>query len=164
MQSNMEFVLSSAVNATAEIAAADNYPLIRVVDGPQQNSDRLPLAPPANASVPHNELFYNRMNWSVASSKTVGKGTDNCCGRRALSDQDVLDQMEFSTSAAAADDAGAGQQLSAAAASGFSAVCWFAARDLFDGLGGGVPVGAIDQVRSVLVRGADQHATWPPTS
>ena len=32
----MEFVLSSAVNATAEIAAADAYPHIRVVDGPQQ--------------------------------------------------------------------------------------------------------------------------------
>ena len=34
----MEFVLSSAINATAEIAAADAYPHIRVVDGPQQNS------------------------------------------------------------------------------------------------------------------------------
>jgi hypothetical protein len=74
-QSNMEFVLSSAVNATAEIAAADAYPHIRVVDGPQQNTDRLPLTPPANASMPHTELFYNRMNWSVASSETVGKGS-----------------------------------------------------------------------------------------
>ena len=137
-QSNMEFVLSSAINATAEIAAADSYPYIRVVDGPQQNSDPLPLKSPANASVPHNNLFYNRMNWSVASSKTVGHGSDNCCGRRALSDQDILDQ-----SRAALHDTS--HELSAAAGSGFSAVCWFAARDLFNSLGGSVPIGAIDQ-------------------
>jgi|EP01047_Picozoa_sp_COSAG01_P036635 hypothetical protein len=117
-QSNMEFVLSSAVNASAEIAAADGYPHIRVVDGPQQNADRLPLPPPANASVPHQNLFYHRMNWSVASSKTVGHGSDNCCGRRALSDQDIVDQSR----AALIDTSHA---LSAAAASGFSAVCWF---------------------------------------
>ena len=42
-QSNMEFVLSSAINATDEIKRADHYPLIRVVDGPQQNADPLPL-------------------------------------------------------------------------------------------------------------------------
>jgi hypothetical protein len=128
-QSNMEFVLSSAINATAEIAAADGYPHIRVVDGPQQNSDRLPLAKPDNASVPHNELFYQRMNWSVASSETVGKGSDHCCRRRSLSDTDIVEEHE----------------LSAGSGSGFSAVCWFAARDLFDSLGGSTPVGAIDQ-------------------
>ena len=113
----MEFVLSSAVNATAEIAAADAYPHIRVVDGPQQNVDRLPLHPPANASMPHNELFYNRMNWSVASSKTVGQGSDHCCRRRALDGQD-----EYISNATADDGTGA-----SATASGFSAVCWFAA-------------------------------------
>ena len=125
----MEFVLSSAINASAEIAAADGYPHIRVVDGPQQNSDRLPLKPPNNASVPHNELFYQRMNWSVASAETVGKGSDHCCRRRSLSDADVVEEHE----------------LSADAGSGFSAVCWFAARDLADSLGGSTPVGAIDQ-------------------
>lgn len=128
-QSNMEFVLSSAANATAEIAAADGYPHIRVVDGPQQNTDRLPLAKPNNASVPHNELFYQRMNWSVASSETVGQGSDHCCRRRSLSADDIVEEHD----------------LSVASGSGFSAICWFAARDLFDSLGGTTPVGAIDQ-------------------
>ena len=138
----MEFVLSSAINATAEIAAADAYPHIRVVDGPQQNSDPLPLKAPGAtpANVTHNELFYNRMNWSVASSKTVGKGTDHCCRRRALSDEDILEQEHE----ALVDDSISGE-LSDAAASGFSAICWFAARDYADSLGGKVPVGAIDQ-------------------
>ena len=129
-QSNMEFVLSSAINATEEIKAADNYPLIRVVDGPQQNSDRLPLRPPASATRPHENLFYNRMNWSVASSQTVGQGSDHCCRRQmkeAMTEEPLSDE------------------LTATASSGFSAICWFAARDLFDSLGGTVPIGAIDQ-------------------
>ena len=41
--------------------------------------------------------------------------------------------------------AGSTTHLGGEAASGFSAVCWFAARELFDSLGGSVPVGAIDQ-------------------
>jgi hypothetical protein len=106
---------------------------IRTVDGPQQNADPLPLkVPGATANVTHNELFYNRMNWSVASSKTVGKGSDGCCRRRALTDEAIVEEERE-------------LELSVPAASGFSAICWFAARDYSDSLGGTVPVGAIDQ-------------------
>ena len=123
----MEFVLSSAINATAEVAAADLYPHIRVFDGPQQNVDSL-ITPAVPLNVTRNSLLYVRMNWSVASSKTVGPGSDHCCRRR-------MDEAERRS-----------QRLSlGAAASGFSAICWLAARDFSDILGGKVPVGAIDQ-------------------
>ena len=87
-----------------------------------RNVDPLPLKAPANASVPHAELFYNRMNWSVASSKTIGQGNDHCC-RRVLGDQDTDTLTTAESDGEAAEDS----VSAAAGASGFSAVCWFAA-------------------------------------
>ena len=135
-QSNMEFVLSRALNHTAEVAAADAYPHIRVFDGAQQNVDSL-HAPRAPINVTHDELFYVRMNWSVASSKTVGPGSDNCCRRR-------LGDADDSGGYAQSDDSGGYDTLDPAP-SGFSAVCWLAAKRLADMHGGKVPIGAIDQ-------------------
>jgi sialate O-acetylesterase len=120
-QSNMEFVLPAAANATAEIAAADAYPHIRVFSGPMQNADRLNAT--GDFNVTHDQLKFVRMGWSVASSASVGgcpagAHCDTCCGNKVA-------------------PPGTGSY--------FSAVCWFAARDLADLLGGAVPVGGIDQ-------------------
>lgn len=48
---------------------------------------------------------------------------DHCCRRRALSDQDILDQERDALRDTTTDT----DDLSTGAASGFSAVCWFAA-------------------------------------
>jgi len=104
----MEFTVNSAMNATAEVAAANNYPNIRVTSGPEQGVDTLNL--PGVFNVTHDQLFYQRLNWSVASNQSIGCVDGTCHG------------WDF-----------------------FSAVCWFAARDLHDTLGGTTPVGAISQ-------------------
>ena len=72
-QSNMELVLPVVVNATAEIEAADNYPHIRLFTGPMQNADSLKNGEnePQIFNVTHDELYWIRMNWSVASAKGV---------------------------------------------------------------------------------------------
>jgi sialate O-acetylesterase len=105
-QSNMEFTVNSAVNATSEIAAANNYPAIRVFSGPEQNIDTLNR--PGVFNVTHNELLYTRLNWSVATNQSIGCVDGSCHG------------WDY-----------------------FSAVCWFAIRDLHDMLGGMVPIGGM---------------------
>ena len=91
-----------------------------------QNADSLRGGDPKMFNVSHNELYFVRMNWTRASSKVVGGCADahgkcdTCCGNPI-----------------AAKPYGTGSYV--------SAVCWFAARDLADLLGGHVPVGAIDQ-------------------
>ena len=92
-----------------------------------QNADSsLRGGDPKIFNVTHDELYFVRMNWTRASSKVVGGCADAhgkcdiCCGNPI-----------------AAKPYGTGSYV--------SAVCWFAARDLADLLGGDVPVGAIDQ-------------------
>ena len=79
----MEFVVPAARNATAEIAAADDYPLIRVTSGPQQNADTLNTKGVFNHT--HTDLLYTRLPWAVASAQSVGcvdgTCTDTCCGQ-----------------------------------------------------------------------------------
>lgn len=121
----MEFVVPAAVNATAEINAADGYPHVRLFTGPMQGSDKLyPNATIFN--VTHDEAYFVRMNWSVASAKVVGgcddptnPNCDTCCGNPV-----------------AKEPFGTGSYV--------SAVCWYTVRDLADMLGGEVPVGGID--------------------
>ena len=67
----MEFVLPAANNATAEIAAAEAYPHVRVTSGPQQNTDRLNKTDP-DFSRACDELKFVRMAWTVGSSASVG--------------------------------------------------------------------------------------------
>ena len=123
-QSNMEFVVPAAKNATAEIAAAANYPHVRLYTGVMQKADH--LSPSPLFRQPRDEALFLRMNWSVASPRVVGgcsdpatPGCDTCCGNPI--------ESPFKTG------------------SYVSAVCWFAVRDLADLLGGRVPVGGIDQ-------------------
>jgi len=92
-QSNMGFVVSQSLNASAELAAANDFPLIRLFTVGQGTTAPAPLLDLATVYYP----------WAVASNVTLA-GSD------------------FNQ---------------------FSAVCWFYARDLFTGLGGSVPVGAI---------------------
>eukprot|EP01084_Bolivina_argentea_P283285 485111_1 len=60
-QSNMQFSVSMAFNATAEIAAANNYPMIRLFTAKEIGSP-----------YPVVELLSISETWSVANSKTVG--------------------------------------------------------------------------------------------
>ena len=60
-QSNMQMTVSSIFNATLEIQNAGNYPKIRVF-----TASLLPSA------VPIEELLGINLNWSVASSQSVG--------------------------------------------------------------------------------------------
>eukprot|EP00026_Physarum_polycephalum_P008241 Phypoly_transcript_08320.p1 GENE.Phypoly_transcript_08320~~Phypoly_transcript_08320.p1 ORF type:complete len:348 (+),score=41.52 Phypoly_transcript_08320:40-1083(+) len=63
-QSNMQFTVASAFNATEEIQAANNYPDIRVFSvGEATYSD-----------VPLDMLKTIDLQWSVASAKTIGAG------------------------------------------------------------------------------------------
>lgn len=74
----MEFTVNSAVNATEEIAAANGFPDIRLFSGPEQNVDTLNLDGVFN--VTHDELFYTRLNWSIATNQSVGCVDGSCKG------------------------------------------------------------------------------------
>jgi len=89
----VQFTTVSSVNGTAEVAAADGYPRIRVMTVGEGDTSYTPL----------NNLASIAQTWSVASAASIGVGNW----------------------------------------SEFSAVCWFFGRDLFNGLGGTVPVGLI---------------------
>jgi sialate O-acetylesterase len=60
-QSNMQMTVSLIFNATEEITNAGNYPKIRLFTATLMSS-----------SVPVEELLGIHLNWSLASSKTVG--------------------------------------------------------------------------------------------
>jgi sialate O-acetylesterase len=92
-QSNMQFTLSQAVNASAEIAAANGYPGIRVMSVGDGSTSYTPLS----------QLASLQLGWTVANSSVIGYGNWSY----------------------------------------FSAVCWLFARDVYNGLGGKVPIGAI---------------------
>ena len=62
-QSNMQFTVDSAFNATAEVAAAGNFPLIRLFTAAMIASD-----------TPLTELAQVEEPWSVASAAAVGGG------------------------------------------------------------------------------------------
>jgi sialate O-acetylesterase len=66
-QSNMQFTVHSAFNATEEIAAANNYPKIRLFSVGQGTSSATALTEFATIS----------QRWSVASAATVGVGDWN---------------------------------------------------------------------------------------
>lgn len=63
-QSNMQFSVAGGLNATAEIEAANDYPLIRVFTVGQKT----------NSSTPLQELATIEQPWSVASAKSIGDG------------------------------------------------------------------------------------------
>jgi sialate O-acetylesterase len=91
-QSNMQFSLSAALNATAEIAAA-NYPYIRLFTVGQGTSSNTPLV----------DLNTTEQPWTATTPATVSQG-------------------DFGV---------------------FSAICYLTGRDLFNALGGEVPLGLI---------------------
>jgi sialate O-acetylesterase len=67
-QSNMEFTVNAAANASAEIQAANLYPHIRITSGPLQGAFNL-----NNVSAgPYKELAVIDLPWSVANNVTVG--------------------------------------------------------------------------------------------
>jgi sialate O-acetylesterase len=66
-QSNMQFTVHSAFNATYEIAAANNYPRIRLFTVGQGTTSAVPL----------DEFSTISQQWSVASAATVGVGDWN---------------------------------------------------------------------------------------
>jgi len=63
-QSNMQFTVHTAVNATEEIKRADAYPLIRLFTVGQGSQSAVPLP----------ELNTTEQTWSVASAASVGFG------------------------------------------------------------------------------------------
>ena len=62
-QSNMQFTVASAFNATEEIAAAANFPFIRLF-----------TASLISSNTPQNQLLGIEEPWSVASPEAVGNG------------------------------------------------------------------------------------------
>jgi sialate O-acetylesterase len=62
-QSNMQFSVSGMFNASVEIANANNYPKIRLF-----------TVSDTQATTPQEEIITIAMQWSVASSITVGSG------------------------------------------------------------------------------------------
>lgn len=63
-QSNMQFTVSNGFNATAEIAAANNYPDIRVTTVGQGTTSYTPLTQLATIAQP----------WTVANASSIGVG------------------------------------------------------------------------------------------
>ena len=106
----MVFSVSMGQNATAELAAANGYPNVRIANVPDYVGSWQPSPRPD---------FVNRLQWRRVSNVSLA-GTWNA---------------------------------------GFSAVCWFTGRDIFDALGGGVPVGLISSAI-----GATSIKEWSPTS
>ena len=75
-QSNTEFNVASSNNASEEIAAAGNFPLIRVTSGPLQGQFNLHTLP-VNVLFP--ELQALDLPWSLANKESIGgngKGWD----------------------------------------------------------------------------------------
>lgn len=75
-QSNTEFNVASSNNASAEIAAAGDFPLIRVTSGPLQGQFDLHTLP---ENVLFSELQALDLPWSVADKASIGgngKGWD----------------------------------------------------------------------------------------
>eukprot|EP01060_Flectonema_neradi_P030830 TRINITY_DN4553_c0_g2_i9.p2 TRINITY_DN4553_c0_g2~~TRINITY_DN4553_c0_g2_i9.p2 ORF type:complete len:527 (+),score=120.48 TRINITY_DN4553_c0_g2_i9:2206-3786(+) len=62
-QSNMQFTVDQAFNASAEVAAADNFPNVRLYTAAEDYS-----------SVEKQQLWKVQLPWSVASSAAVGGG------------------------------------------------------------------------------------------
>ena len=92
-QSNMQFSVDLGVNVTAELAAADAYPSVRLFT----------VGIGTLSAVPLGQLQTLLQPWTRASSAAVGLGPW----------------------------------------AAFSAVGWYFCRDLFDGMGGRIPVGCI---------------------
>lgn len=67
-QSNMEYSTNDAFNATAELADADNFPLIRVTSGPLQGKFHLPDVLPQ----PYANLSAVDLPWARASNASIG--------------------------------------------------------------------------------------------
>jgi hypothetical protein len=67
-QSNTEFTMNDVINATTELALANNYPFIRVTSGPLQGKLDLKLIGPQ----PYLELLAIDLPWSVATNETIG--------------------------------------------------------------------------------------------
>jgi hypothetical protein len=55
----MEFTVNAVVNKTAEIAAANNYPNVRVFSGPEQNVDKLNVTS-GIFNRTHDQLLFTR--------------------------------------------------------------------------------------------------------
>lgn len=66
-QSNMQFAVPGDFDATAEIAAANNYPFIRIMNVGQSNN--LP-----QADSPLEDLYFLDRTWEVGSSSSVDGG------------------------------------------------------------------------------------------
>ena len=64
----MEYTTNDVVNATTELARANNYPLIRVTSGPLQGKLHLNAIPPG----PARERLAVDLPWSVANASTIG--------------------------------------------------------------------------------------------
>lgn len=73
-QSNMQFTVNVAFNATEEIQAANNYPGIRITSG--SNSFQLNSITPG----PYSQLDTISLPWSVADNVTVGCLASGCGG------------------------------------------------------------------------------------
>jgi hypothetical protein len=108
-QSNMQFTVLSGFNASAEIAAAEAYPNIRVMTVGQGSTSYTPLPQLASIAFP----------WAPAGSALIGSGNWTS----------------------------------------FSAVCWFFGRNVFEGLGGSVPIGLISNNW-----GGTRVQAWQPPS
>ena len=63
-----EFTTNDVINATEELAAANNYPFIRVMSGPLQGKLHLYDILPT----PYDNLLATDLPWSVASNDTIG--------------------------------------------------------------------------------------------
>lgn len=67
-QSNIEFTVNAAFNASAEIAAANNYPMIRVTSGPLQGKLNLRTLGPQ----PYKNRVAVDLPWSIATNASIG--------------------------------------------------------------------------------------------
>lgn len=64
----MEFTVNDVVNASAELAAANGYPFIRVTSGPLQGKLNLHDVGPE----PYTNLLATDLPWAVADNETIG--------------------------------------------------------------------------------------------
>ena len=117
-QSNMELTTAGAINGSAEIAASADYPFVRVTSGPEQNSDPLRHGSPwvhGESGPPEGYFAHTHAELTYMRLPWNRSSPESIGG-------DPKDPWNF-----------------------FSAVCWFAIRDVFDALGGKIPVGGIAQ-------------------
>ena len=75
----MEFVVTAANNATAEVAAASSYPDIRVFSGPIQNHDTLNTVNTFNHT--HDNLLYTNLKWARVCPSPVLRTSQACVVR-----------------------------------------------------------------------------------